>query len=121
MDLASVHGQVQATEDGLVAGPHMQVTDLQVGHQATTDGVSSNRRENSTSSASVVFCNDRTIPPCTRVHSSLVAQPCPWSGSCEHSTRSVWSWRKHSIGAIEPSSAWTTSSIEISSAGRASQ
>ena len=63
------------------------------------------------------------MPPCTRIHSSFVAQ-C-WLGvrlvRCEHSTRSVVSVRKHSIGAIAPSSASTTSSIVICSAGRASQ
>src|SRR5437764_11582584 len=61
------------------------------------------------------------MPPWTRVQSSFVAQPRPASGSWEHSTRSVWSCTKHSIGAIAPSSACTTSSIAISSAGRESQ
>ena len=76
---------------------------------------------NSTSSASVVLASAFVTPPCTRVQSSFVAQAWSPSVSCEQSTRpsrSVW---KHSIGAIGPSSASTTSSIAISSAGRASR
>ena len=41
-----------------------------------TDGSTAgdSRWENSTSSASVVVCSERAMPPCTRIHSSFVAQ-----------------------------------------------
>src|SRR5205085_4671727 len=118
MDLALADDQVEAAEDLLLPRPDAKVLNLQLGRHATTR---SPLLENSTGSARVVVCSERMIPPWTRVHSSFVAQPRPASGSCEHSTRSVWSCTKHSIGAIVPSRACTTSSIEISSAGRASQ
>ena len=77
--------------------------------------------ENSTSSASVVFCKAFSTPPWTRVQSSLVAQPWPWSTSCEHATWRAASPPKQSIGAIGPSSACTTSAMSIADAGRASR
>src|ERR1700727_3002704 len=98
MDVALVHGQVQTPQDLLVARRDVEVADLKIGHQATTvgtgseiassPGARSERREKSTSSASVVVCNERMIPPWTRVQRSLVAHPRPASGSCEQSTRS---------------------------------
>ena len=48
------------------------------------------RSEKATSSASVVWASALMTPPCTRVHSSLVAQAWPWSSTCEHSTRPSW-------------------------------
>src|SRR4029077_10989366 len=77
--------------------------------------------ENSTSSASVVPASALVTPPWTRVQSSFVAQAWSPSLSCEQRTLpSGVSW-KHSIGAIWPSSASTTSSRVIASAGLASR
>ena len=69
-----------------------------------------------------------TIEKRTRVHSSFVGQVCdsdPAPGgrgpiSREHTIEPSEAWEMHSIGAIEPSSASTTSAIVISLAGRAS-
>ena len=72
---------------------------------------------NSTSSARVVPASALVTPPCTRVQSSFVAHAWSPSVSCEQSTRLSPSASKHSIGEIGPSSAWTTSSILIFSAG----
>ena len=61
-----------------------------------------------------------TIEKRTRVHSSLVGQA--WSGrdSREQTIEPSAASEMHSIGAIEPSSASTTSAIVISRGGRAS-
>jgi hypothetical protein len=68
---------------------------------------------NSTRSARVVPESAFVTPPWTRVQSSFVAQAWSPSLSCEQETLpSGVSW-KHSIGAIAPSSACTTSSISI--------
>ncbi len=75
--------------------------------------------ENSTSSARVVPNSALVTPPCTRVQRSLVAHAWSPSLSCEHETLPSGSGWKHSIGAIAPSSAWTTSSISIFSGGTA--
>src|SRR6476620_6337716 len=69
------------------------------------------RLENSTSSARVVPASALVTPPCTRVQRSLVAQAWSPSLSCEQETLPSASSSKHSIGAIAPSSACTTSSI----------
>src|SRR3954452_3173321 len=74
-----------------------------------------------TSSESVVSCSVRTIEKRTRVHSSLVGQRCPGSVSRAHTIWPSGSAVMHSIGAMEPSSASTTSAIVISSAERASR
>ena len=54
-----------------------------------------------------------------RVHSSLVVQTCSGSDSREQRIVPSGPLEMHSIGAIEPSSASTTSAIVISAAGRA--
>ena len=64
----------------------------------------------------------RTIAPCTRVQSSLVAQG-SWPGS---PSREQTSWPSasalmHSMGAISPSSARTTSAMVMASGARASE
>ena len=71
-------------------------------------------------SASVVSRSVLTIEKRTRVHSSFVGQV--WLGldSREHTIEPSAASEMHSIGAIEPSSASTTSAIVISPAGRAS-
>ena len=74
---------------------------------------------NSTRSASVVPDSALVTPPCTRVQSSFVAQAWSPSVSCEQETLPSGSAWKHSIGAIAPSSACTTSSMSISLGGPA--
>jgi len=61
------------------------------------------------------------MEPRTRVQSSLVGQM--WSGSLSRAHTRIPSAPSlmHSMGAIEPSRASTTSAIVISSAGRASR
>ena len=126
--------EVEAAQDLLALGAHMQVAYLQLSHRSPVRVVfglsgAADRRgvrgasclppANSTSSASVVPASALVTPPCTRVHSSFVAQSRSPSLSCEQSTLpSGVSW-KHSIGAIWPSSASTTASRVISSAGLA--
>ncbi len=61
-----------------------------------------------------------TIEKRTRVHSSLVGQACSAAASREQTIDPSAASEMHSIGAIEPSSASTTSAIVISLAGRAS-
>src|SRR5439155_6863543 len=124
--LTALHGQVEALEDLALPGSHVQIPDLELRHLSpfqsqacAASGSCSRGPENSTSSSSVVPCSALITPPCTRIHSSRVAQARPASPSCEQATRSGGSVTKQSIGAIEPSSAMTTSSISISPAGRA--
>jgi hypothetical protein len=71
-------------------------------------------------SARVVSRKVLTIDIRTRVHSSFVGHT--WSGldSREHTIEPSAASEMHSIGAIEPSSAATTSAIVMSVAGRAS-
>ena len=113
VDLALADGEVEALEDLLVPGLDVEVADLEVGHvlfrvvvsESGGDGRRGRRRRpacarrrrrarRAWSAASALM-----TPPWTRVHSSLVAQPCPWSATCEHSTRpSSESSTKHVIG-----------------------
>ena len=72
-----------------------------------------------TRSSSVISFRVRTIEPCTRVHSSLVGQRLERASRAQTSAPSA-SAVMHSIGAMSPSSASTTSAIVISAAGRAS-
>ena len=78
-----------------------------------------------TRSARVVSCRVRTIEKRTLVHSSLVGHTWPgWVGSVdsrEHTIEPSELWEMHSIGAIDPSRASTTSAIVISPGGRASR
>src|SRR5215211_4408746 len=118
VDLATVDAEVETLEDLLALGADVEVSDLELGHlsfpagggyaagpaTASLDGCCSVK---ATRSATVVPVSALVTPPCTRVHSSFVAQ-LPSSVSCEHSTRPSRSMWKHSIGAIGPSSAWTT-------------
>ena len=85
VDLALGDGQVDALEDLLLAGADVQVANFEVRHGRSTSPSSSSGGDrrggrsagpaNSTSSARVVPFSARTMPPWTRVHSSLVAQP----------------------------------------------
>jgi hypothetical protein len=51
----------------------------------------------------------RTIAKRTRVHSSFVGHTCAGSDSREQTIEPSEAWEMHSIGAIDPSSASTTS------------
>src|SRR4029079_10504274 len=140
VDLALVDGEVEALEDLLVPGLDVQVANLEVGHvlrsgsggsfqvgwgvQAPTGSPTVPapiwRPWNATSSARVVWASALITPPWTRVHSSFVAQPWPWSIRCEHSTRpSSESSTKQDIGATAPSRARTASSMWMVAGSRA--
>ena len=71
-------------------------------------------------SARVVSRSVWTIEKRTRVHSSFVGQVWPGSDSREHTIEPSAASEMHSIGAIDPSSASTTSAIVISR-GRAGE
>ena len=134
VDLALLDVEVEAAEDLLVLDAHVQVADLQLsqfrsvsGFRKSGSGGAADRRRGArrralgrrTRPARPAWCPASALvtPPCTRVHSSFVEQARSPSSSCEQSTLpSGVSW-KHSIGAICPSSASTTASIVISSAG----
>ena len=135
VDLAPRDLEVEALEDLLVLGAHVQVANLEVSHGLRSrlrlsvvrrspavlgDRLRRRRAGRRTRPARRASCPSSALvtPPWTRVHSSFVAQAWSPSVSCEHSTRPSRSEWKHSIGAIGPSSASTTSSIAISSAGR---
>ena len=77
-------------------------------------------REFTSRSASVVSRKVRTIETRTRVHSSFVGHTWSALDSRAHTIDPSAASEMHSIGAIEPSSASTTSAIVISLAGRAS-
>ncbi len=69
VDLAAVDDQVEPAQDLLLARADVKVSNLELSHQAVTvgseellPGLRSVRRENSTSSASVVVCSERMIP-----------------------------------------------------------
>src|SRR4051794_37578963 len=128
VDAAAVDVEADALEDLLVLGGHVQVADLElcqlgllfrleVAYAATCAAAfgadAAEWSENSTSSASVVPASALVTPPCTRVQRSLVAHARSPSLSWEQETLPSASGSKHSIGAIAPSRAWTTSSISI--------
>ena len=118
VQLAVADQQVDAAQDLALLGAHVQVADLKfTGHYAAT----AFRSPAGISSARVVSWSVLTIAPRTRVHSSLVVQT--WSGSDSREQRIVPSGEleMHSIGAIRPSSASTTSAIVICSAGAREQ
>ena len=94
VDLALRDLEVEALEDLLVLGAHVQVADLQLSQLSSVSGVRKSRSAlgdaadrlaagrgpaNSTSSASVVPASALVTPPWTRVQSSFVAQA--WSPS----------------------------------------
>ncbi len=134
VDLAAWDLEVEALEDLLVLGADVEVGDLQIWHRSpfrvlgvgsgggsATERRRRDRSANSTSSARVVPAErsgDAALDAGPQQLRRAGASP---SDSCEQSTRPSRSAWKHSIGAIGPSRACTTSSIEISAAGRASR
>ena len=130
VDLAPADVEVDAPEDLALLDAHMQVSDLQVGHgllvSLGSEAVrfAGSRRPASggvmSRSASVVSRSVPMIDIRTRVHSSLVGQTWSRSDSRAHTIDPSADCEMHSIGAIEPSSASTTSAIVICDAGRAS-
>ena len=126
--------EVEALEDLLVLGADVQVANLEVGHLSPVRGRGSLRLSGDRRRPALRCAPGRRTRPGRRASCSSA----PWSHrrgpgsraassrtrdrrptSCEHRTRPSRSEWKHSIGAIGPSSASTTSSIAISLAGRA--
>src|SRR5437660_5514471 len=142
VDLAARDVEVDALEDLVLLDADVKVAYLEVGHRArqmpVAAGVSEPRCSSShasgaacpstappaagsrITSASVVSCRVCTIARRTFVHRSFVGHTCPGSDSRAHTIDPSGASEMHSIGALDPSSAETTSAIVISAGERAS-
>src|SRR3954471_22009297 len=110
MRLALVDDEVDAVEDLPLLRAHVQVLDFK--SHTVVVAFSGRVRAGFAMSASVMSLSVLTMEPCTRVHSSLVGHG-SWLSRCSREQTSTPSASAvmHSIGAMSPSSARTTSAM----------